>query len=136
MRAAALILLACPFLASSGFAQRGPGSLRSALDRARAEQASAEAETSRLEQAASRARGEAERLHAEQAAAAQAIEAAESRITAADMQFRLAAASVAAHRQRLAEEQRPAASLLAGLATMARRPPLLALSDTASADTP
>ena len=134
MRAAALILLACPFLASSGFAQRGPGSLGSALDRARAEQASAEAETSRLEQAASRARGEAERLHAEQAAAAQAIEAAESRITAADMQFRLAAASVAAHRQRLAEEQRPAASLLAGLATMARRPPLLALSDTASAD--
>jgi septal ring factor EnvC (AmiA/AmiB activator) len=99
-----------------------------------ADQAAAEAQTARLENAAANARGEAERLNAQQAAAAQAIEAAEARITAADMRFRLAAAYVAAHRQQLANEQRPVSSLLAGLAVMARRPPLLALADGASTD--
>jgi septal ring factor EnvC (AmiA/AmiB activator) len=104
------------------------------LQRAQAEQASAEAETARLEKLAAEARGEAERLNAEQAAAAQAIEAAEARITAADMRFRLAAADVAAHRMQLAEEQRPVSSLLAGLAVMARRPPLLAVADGGGTD--
>src|SRR5207302_7535839 len=93
-----------------------------------------EAETRKLEQVAAQAKGEAERLHAEQAAAVQSIEAAEARITAADAQLRLASAYVAAHRQRLADEQRPAASLLAGLAVMAQRPPLLAVADHGSAD--
>ena len=50
------------------------------------------------------------------------------------MQLRLASAYVAAHRQQLADEQRPVASLLAGLATMARRPPLLALADEGGTD--
>ena len=90
------------------------------LQRARAEQAAAEKEAARLDKAASEARGEADRLRAEQAAAAQAMDAAEARITAADMQLRLASAYVAAHRQQLAGEQRPVSSLLAGLAVMAR----------------
>ena len=68
------------------------------------------------------------RLRAEQAAAAQAIEAAEARITSADAQARLASIYVAAHRRQLVDQQRPAALLLAGLAVMARRPPLLALA--------
>ena len=108
--------------------------LDQAVKTARAEQASAEAETARLEKIAAGARGEAQRLQASQAAAAQAIEAAEARITAADAQFRLAATYVAAHRAQLAEEQRPVSSLLAGLAVMARRPPLLALADGGGTD--
>jgi murein hydrolase activator len=134
MKQLAIALLLTPLLAASAPAQPQARPLEQALSQARAEQASAEAETARLEKAAAEARGEAERLNAEQAAAAQAIDAAEARITAADAQFRLAAAYVAAHQQQLAEEQRPVSSLLAGLAVMARRPPLLALADGGGTD--
>ena len=104
------------------------------LRQARTEQAAAEAEAAKLDKAASQARDEASRLRAEQDAAAQVIEAAEARITASDVQLRLASAFVAAHRKQLAREQRPIASLLAGLATMAERPPLLALADRGGTD--
>ena len=134
MKGTAIALLLVPLLAASAPAQPQAGPLDNRLRQARAEQAAAEAEAAKLQQTAARAKGEAERLHAEEAAAAQAIEAAEARITAADMQYRLASAYVAAHRQRLAEEQQPMASLLAGLATMARRPPLLALSGAGDTD--
>src|SRR3954468_1500854 len=131
---AALALMLCPLLAGSALAQVGGQSLDSQLKAARGEQAAAEAETARLDQIAARARNEADRLHAQQAAAAQAIEAAEARITSADMQLRLASAYVAAHRQQLIAEQRPASLLLAGLAVMARWPPLLALAGGGSTD--
>ena len=134
MKQAAVALLLVPLLAASAPAQPQSQPLDDQLKQARAEQAAAEAQTAKLEQAAARSKGEAERLHAEEAAAAQGIEAAEARITAADTQYRLASAYVAAHRQRLAEEQQPMASLLAGLATMARRPPLLAISDAGGTD--
>jgi septal ring factor EnvC (AmiA/AmiB activator) len=104
------------------------------LKQARTEQASAEAETARLERIAAGARDEASRLQAQEAAAAQGIEAAEARITAADAQLRLVDAYVAARRQRLAQQQQPIASLLAGLAEMGRRPPLLAIADNQSLD--
>lgn len=133
-RAALLTLLPMLIVAASAPAQQLGQPLERALDQARKEQAAAEAETAKLEKAAAAARGEAERLAAAQAAAAQALEAAEARITAADAQYRLSAAYVAAHRQRLAEEQRPVSSLLAGLAVMARRPPLLAIVDGRGAD--
>ena len=129
-----IALLLIPLLAASAPAQPQAEPLDNQLKQARAEQAAAEAEAAKLQQTAARAKGEAERLHADEAAAAQALEAAEARITAADMQYRLASAYVAAHRQRLAEEQQPMASLLAGLATMARRPPLLAISDSGGTD--
>jgi septal ring factor EnvC (AmiA/AmiB activator) len=134
MRRLAFALLLTPLVAASAPAEPQSSPLQAALKQAMADQAAAEAQTARLENAAANARGEAERLNAQQAAAAQAIEAAEARITAADMRFRLAAAYVAAHRQQLANEQRPVSSLLAGLAVMARRPPLLALADGASTD--
>src|SRR4051812_25895372 len=135
MRPLAPLVLMIPLLvaASAPALPRGQP-IDSALKKAQAEQASAEAETARLEKAAAGARDEAERLRAEQAAAAQAIEAAEARITAADMQFRLASAYVAAHRARLEQEQRPVSALLAGLAVMAQRPPLLALADGGRTD--
>ena len=131
-RYAALIFF--PLLAGSALAQGGGEALDGALKQALAEQAAAQAETEKLEKVASQARNEADRLHAEQAAAAQAIEAAEARISAADVRLQLTSAYVAAHRQRLAAEQQPVASLLTGLATMARRPPLLVLADRGSTD--
>ena len=134
MRPGAVALLLVPLLAASAPARPQAQPLDDQLKQARAEQVAAEGEAAKLEQAAARAKGEAERLHAQEAAAAQAIEAAEARITASDAQYRLASAYVEAHRQRLAEEQRPMASLLAGLATMARRPPLLAISDAGGTD--
>jgi len=108
--------------------QPGGPSLNGELRQARAEQAAAEKEAARLEQVAAKAQGELRRLRAEQAASAQAIDAGEARITAADVQLRLASAYVAEHRQQLAEQERPVSSLLAGLAMMARRPPLLAVA--------
>ena len=108
--------------------------LDEAINRARSEQAAAEAQAAKYDQAASKARNDAERLSAEQAAAAQTLEASEARITAAEMQLRLASAYAAAHRRQLAEEQQPIASLLAGLAIMGERPPLLAIADRNSAD--
>jgi septal ring factor EnvC (AmiA/AmiB activator) len=98
------------------------------------EQQAAEAQEAKLEQAAQAARSDADRFRSEQLAAAQAIEAAEARITTAETGFRLASAYIAAHRQRLAVEQQPVSALLAGLALMADRPPLLALADREGSD--
>ena len=129
------VVIALPLLAAgSAPLPTSQMPLDSEIRQARAEQAAAEAQTARLESAASQARDEAGRLHAQQEAAAQAIEAAEARISASDAQFRLASAYVAEHRRKLAQEQRPIASLLAGLATMAERPPLLALADQGGPD--
>ena len=135
MRPLGWVVLFAPLLLAASAPQQPLGQpLQDQVRRARAEQAAAEAETARLDKVAASARGEAERLRAEQAAAAQAIEAAEARITAADVQYKLAAADVAARRNRLAEEQRPVSALLAGLAVMAQRPPLLALADGGGTD--
>lgn len=134
MRRLALLLLLCPLLAGSVLAQDAGNPLDAALKAALAEQASADAQTAKLEQAASQAKSEADRLHAQQAAAAQAIQAAEARIGAANARLQLASVYVAEHRQQLASEQQPISSLLAGLATMARRPPLLVLADRGGTD--
>ncbi len=131
----ALAILAAPLLLGASAAEQPQGpTLDQALQQARSEQASAESETARLERAADAARSEAERLHAQQIAAAQAIEAAEAGITVADAQYRLASANVDAQEARLAREQQPASALLAGLALMARRPPLLAIADGGGSD--
>jgi septal ring factor EnvC (AmiA/AmiB activator) len=134
MRALAFALLLCPLLAGSALAQSGGQPLDAQLKAAMAEQAAAEAETAKLEQAASKAQSTADQLHAQQAAAAQAIEAAEARISVANARRLLMSAYLAAHRQQLAAEQQPVSSLLAGLATMARRPPLLVLADQGGTD--
>src|SRR5437764_9009251 len=70
MRRLALALLLCPLLGASAAAQNGADPLDAALKQAQAEQATAEAETVKLERAASKAQTEAGRLHAQQAAAA------------------------------------------------------------------
>jgi septal ring factor EnvC (AmiA/AmiB activator) len=131
---AVLALLLCLPLAASALAQEAGPPLDLAVKQAHAEQAAAEKQAARLEAAASRAQNEVARLRAQQLAAAQEIEAAEARITAEEAQLRLASAYVALSQRRLAEEQRPVASLLAGLAMMGSRPPLLALADQRSTD--
>ena len=134
MRGLLLALLLSPSLAASALAQEGGPPLDTALKKAEAEQAAAEAQTAKLEQAVSQAKSKAERLQSEEVAAAQAIEAGEARITAADDRFQLASAYVAAYRRRLEAEQQPVSSLLAGLATMAGRPPLMVLADGGNTD--
>ena len=126
----AWLLIAIPTLAAAASAPVAPpgSALGSELERARSEFAAAEAEAARLERAAAGARDQAARLHAEQAAAAQQIAAAEARITAADVRLRLLSAYVRSRRARLEQEQQPIAALLAGLAVMAERPPLLAIA--------
>ena len=61
---------------------------------------------------------------AERQAAAAAIAAAEARISAADAALQHGRSLVAARRERLARASAPLAALLAGIATMGRRPPL------------
>ena len=91
-------------------------------------------EARRLQAIADRATGELDRLRAEQRAAAGEIEATEARITLAGLRLRQAAAAVRAQRLAVAEAQRPVAALLAGVAMMGERPPLLALVDQGSID--
>ena len=134
MRLWPLLLVSPLVLAASRPVPRPSEPIETALKRAQAEQAAAEAETTRLQKEADRAQGEAARLSAQQAAAAQAIEGAEARITAADMELRLASAYLELRRRRLTEERQPVASLLAGLAVMAQRPPLLAIAERGSTD--
>src|SRR6476659_10145784 len=134
MRLSVLALPLCALLTASAIAQQAGEPLDAALMQALAEQASADAETAPLQAAAAKAQTEAARLHADQAAAAQAIDAGEARISAANARLQLASAYVAAHRRQLAAEQQPVSSLLAGLATMARQPPLLVLADRNSTD--
>ena len=127
------VLLAVPLLlAASAPLQSEAETVDQALAQARAEARAADSRVTQLEQAAGQARGEAARLNAQQAVAAEAIAAAEARISAADAGRRIIAARLAVRRQHLQQQQRPVASLLAGLAMMARRPPLLALTSDSS----
>ena len=132
MRRAALLLAVPLLLAASGPVQPSVETVDQSLKRARAEARAADLRVAGLERSAGRARGEAAQLRARQMAAAEAIAAAEARISAGDAQRRLIAAQIAARRVRLQVQQAPVAALLAGLAMMARRPPLLALASDSS----
>jgi septal ring factor EnvC (AmiA/AmiB activator) len=127
------LLLSSATVASAPIASSG-ATLDQALAQAEAEAASADAEAQRLGKAAANARTEAVRLRAQQLAAAQAIAAAEARISAADAELRLIAVRQEAMGQRLNQQQRPISALLAGLATMAARPPLAALASANGTD--
>jgi septal ring factor EnvC (AmiA/AmiB activator) len=121
-------------IAASGPVQPEGEPLDVAARRALAEAQAADAEAAKLQKAADAAKDDAAKLHARQAAAAQAISAAEARISAADANARIVAAQLAQRRERLAREQAPAGSLLAGLALMSERPPLLAILDQGSTE--
>lgn len=131
-----LLIAAAPLLLAAGSApvtsEKEP--VDSEIARARAEAKAAQADLDRLERAAAEAQGEAQKLAAERQAAAAAIAASEADISAADGQVRLAEALVAEKQARLAERQAPVASLLAGIVSMGRRPPLLSFADSSSLD--
>ena len=134
MRAVAILLMAAtPVIAaaSAPVARSGP-SADSALAQARSDAVTAAKRLRSLESQAANARSEADRLRAKQAAAAAAIDDAEARIGEADARLRLAQAKTALAEQRLASRRAPLAALLAGLATMGRQPPILALADQGS----
>jgi septal ring factor EnvC (AmiA/AmiB activator) len=121
-------------IAASGPVQPDGEPLDVAARRAQAEAQAADAEAAKLQKAADAAKDEAAKLRARQAAAAQEISAAEARISAADANSRIVAAQLAQRRSRLEREQAPAGSLLAGLALMSERPPLLAILDEGSTE--
>lgn len=104
------------------------------LKQAEADYAASKERADKLQGAADRAAGTLERLRAAQHAAASDLDFAEARITLADLQLQQAEAVARKERNALADAQRPAASLLAGLAIMSERPPLLALIDSGSVD--
>ncbi|MEO6360519.1 MAG: peptidoglycan DD-metalloendopeptidase family protein [Sphingomicrobium sp.] len=129
------LLIAGPLIvAASAPVQSDAPTADIALARARAEANAADAQVRKLQAAADSALSAAGRLHAQQLAAAEAIQAAEARINASDAELRLVTARHALLRARLQREQQPLSALLAGLAMMARRPPLLALADRRSTD--
>ena len=105
-----------------------------ALERARAEAQQAAKQLRSLEAAAAKAGDEVARLRAEQAAAAAAIEEAEARIGESEARLRLAQTRLAIAERRLASRRAPLSALLAGLATMGRQPPILALADQGSVE--
>ena len=136
LRALTLLIVASPLLlaAASAPVTTEAEPVDSILARARAEARAADADVKRLEQAAARARDESPKLAAERQAAAAAIAASEARISAADAELNLAKALVTQRAERLAARQAPLASLLAGIVSMGRRPPLLGVADSSSLD--
>ena len=136
MRVAALILIAAPLLLAAASTPVAPagGTIDAALARARTEAAQASQRLKTLQAEADKAGDEAAKLRAEQAAAAAAFEESEARISEADASLRLSRAQAALSEQRLAKRRAPLAALLAGLATMGRQPPLLALADQGSVE--
>jgi len=133
MRGAFIVIALLPLAAASS----GLGQVPSAPDdlaAARQEQATAEAQLAKLEKAAAAAKGKAEKLGRERDAAAAAIELSEARITAAEIRLARESASLAALRRSIALAQRPVSALLAGLAMMGERPPILALADRGGVD--
>jgi septal ring factor EnvC (AmiA/AmiB activator) len=131
MGARFLVLLPLAFAIAAPAAQSG---LPADIARSQADHEAAQAEARRLQAIADRATDELGRLRAEQRAVAGAIEATEARITLAGLRLEQARALVHAQRLALAEAQRPVASLLAGVAMISERPPLLALIDAGSID--
>ena len=104
------------------------------LTAARAEAVAAAREQVRLEALVQKAAGEAGQLRAEQAAAAQAIVAAEAAIAEAEVRRSELQHRLDVQRRRLQTQQRPVAMLLASLAQIGRRPPLLGLADARSVE--
>ncbi|WP_156680975.1 murein hydrolase activator EnvC family protein [Sphingomonas profundi] len=118
---ALLALLAAPLAAQT------LGAEADALARAKREAVQAQRRSAALEVQAARAADEAARARARAAAVASRILAAEADITAAEARIRIVARLRERQRARLAAKQGPIVGLAAGLQTMARRPPALAL---------
>ena len=122
-------LVAAPLLLGAA-----PPTLGGQLAQAQREAKAAAARATKLEQAAAGAADEVERLRRERLAAAAAIAAAEAEIDAATAALAKARAALALQQARLAAARAPVAALLAGIVSIGREPPLLALADGGSID--
>ena len=136
MRRAALLTLVAPLALAASSVPAGPvePTIDQRLAAAQADAARAEQRAGALDAAAGRAGDEASRLAAQQQAAAAEIEAAEAKIALAQATVDQASGQLALSRQRLAAKRAPLAALLAGVATMGREPPILALAGDSSAE--
>ncbi|WP_265587081.1 murein hydrolase activator EnvC family protein [Sphingomicrobium arenosum] len=129
------LLAALLLLAIAGQAPAAPvPSAQAQLDRVRAEAREAEARAAALSSQAGDAKDKAAELVRRRQLIAARIEAAEARLAAARLEQANLDTAARDLRARLAEEQAPAAGLLAGLATLSRRPPVLTLADARSID--
>ncbi len=132
-RLALLLAAAAPALAGASVPIAPPReTIEQALARTRAEARAAEARVAVLSSREQAASNEAMRLRAERQRAAAEIALTEARLAAADVALTAAQSAVASRGARLEQQRAPLAALLAGLATMARRPPMIALADTHS----
>lgn len=129
IRAGAIVLLLAATASAAAQQTEAP---EARLERARAEAAAAEKSAAALDAAAGKARGEAERLALETRARAEALAAAEARLSESAIELEGLANQRQAIETRLAEERRPLAHLIAGLATLSRQPPLASLADASS----
>ena len=125
-------LITAPLLLSAAPPPRP--TLGSALAEAQTEAKGAQARAARLERAAVGAADEQSRLRAQRLAAAAGIDAAEAEIDAATALLAKARAALALQQARLATERAPVAALLAGIVSIGREPPLLALADGGSVE--
>ncbi|WP_265528748.1 murein hydrolase activator EnvC family protein [Sphingomicrobium marinum] len=104
------------------------------LSSAQAEARAAEKRAAALRAQADAASDSAAAFAARRAALAEEIAADELRLTEETLRLEQIRARLAAHEAAFEAEKAPIARLLAGLATMARQPPLLALADSGSVD--
>lgn len=124
-------------IAAAGLAFAGVASAvspQTALLRAQAETREAQKRARTLEARAQAATNRVNRARAALSASVARIAAAEAGISAAQARVRIVEARRAAQRVRLAAEERPAVTLVAGLQTLARRPPALALIQPGTLD--
>ncbi len=132
-RLAFLCAMVAPALAAASVPIAAPReTIAQALARTAAEAKSAEARVTVLLRREQSATDEAARLKAERQRAAADIVLTEARLAAADVALTAARVAVMSRTARLDRQRAPLAALLAGLATMGRRPPILALADTTS----
>lgn len=129
----ALAILALTLAASASVAaQRSP--IEERLDAVRAEAEAARTAAAALQRDAASTRNEAERLGLEAQARAEQIAAAEARLSETLIELEALEAARAEIETKLTAERRPLAFLTAGLATMARQPPLASVADARSTD--
>jgi len=132
-RLALLVAAAAPALAAASVPiEPVRETIGQALARTAAEARAAEARVTALKSREQAATDEAARLRAARQRAAADIALSEARIAEADIALTAARIAVAGREAHLARQRAPLAALLAGLATMGRRPPLLTLADGTS----
>ena len=127
---AAAVLMA----ALTGHALAAPPSAQDRLDAMRAEAREAANRATNLERRAERSSNKAEALQARRAALAARIDAIDTELAAGRLEAARLQAAMGRTRAALDAERAPVSALLAGLATQARHPPVLALARSGSLD--